>query len=412
MQRRKQYIITIVLALAVYAANTRWIRPAEASTQPAARYDNNKYIGSASCASCHKDIYDSHVKTAHYLDSRPATAAFIKGSFDRKRNHFTYSRNMEVVLEKKKDQFFQTAYFNGNVLESEAFGVVIGSGRKGQSYLYWDSVRLFQLPVSWYGPSDSWCNSPGYPTNLIYFNKQIHPQCMECHSTYARTEEQDNLGTVFDKNSILYGIDCERCHGPAADHVTFHQSHPGATIGKYIIDARRLSRQQRLDACALCHSGLRQPLRPSFVFTVGDSLDEFSTPGYNTDSVSTLDVHANQYGLLTSSKCFKRSQMDCSSCHNVHTTEINSPAVFSQRCMNCHKEDKHTSCTSAIVKSQSLSNNCIDCHMPRLPSGKILLQMSGSDTAAHDLVRTHRIGLYPDVVRVYLDTIRKKILKK
>ena len=289
MQGKKHYIITIVLALAVYAANTRWIRPAAWSTQTAASDDKNKYIGSASCASCHKDIYDTHVKTAHYLDSRPAAAEFIKGSFDPKRNHFVYSRNMEVILEKKKDQFFQTAYFNGNVLESEAFGVVIGSGRKGQSYLYWDSIRLFLLPVAWYSAADSWCNSPGYPTNLIYFNKQIHSQCMECHTTNARTEEQDNLGTVFDKSSILYGIDCERCHGPASGHVAFHQSHPGETIGKYIINARRLGRQQRLDACALCHSGLRQPLRPSFLFNVGDTLDDFSTPGYNTDSVSSLD---------------------------------------------------------------------------------------------------------------------------
>ena len=34
--------------------------------------DENKFAGSAACASCHKDIYESHIKTAHYLDSRPA----------------------------------------------------------------------------------------------------------------------------------------------------------------------------------------------------------------------------------------------------------------------------------------------------------------------------------------------------
>lgn len=409
MPAKKQYYITLLLALVIYGANTRWIRPAgRPGIQSGPQSDENKFIGSASCASCHKDIYDTHIRTAHYMDSRPAAAAFIRGSFDRKKNHFAYNQHMEVVLEKKKDRFFQTAYFNGSLLESEAFDIVIGSGRKGQTYLYWDSIRLFQLPISWYAPSDSWCNSPGYPTNLIYFNKQVHSQCMECHSTYARTEEEDNLGTVFDKSSILYGIDCEKCHGPAAAHVAFHQSHPGEKAGYAIINARHLGRQQRLDACALCHSGLRKLLRPSFTFAVGDTLDDFSTPSYDTDSVSGLDVHANQYGLLSSSKCFKMSQMDCSSCHDVHVTQINNPQLFSGKCMSCHNDALHSNCKAEVVKTQSLYANCIDCHMPRLPSRKILLQVSATAVTTPDFVRTHHIGFYPAAVKEFLTRLTHK----
>lgn len=419
MGGKRQYYVTILLALAVYVANTQWIRPVpgpdfrQASgvqfgpgAQPGPGQDNNKFIGSASCAACHKDIYNTHIQTAHYRDSRPAARETIRGSFDEEKNRFSYNQHMEVVMEKKGHRFFQAAYFNGTLLEREAFDIVIGSGRKGQSYLYWDSIRLFQLPISWYGPSDSWCNSPGYPSNIIYFNKQVHGQCMECHSTYSRAEEQDVLGTVFDKKRIIYGIDCEKCHGPGADHVSFHQSHPGEKTGHYIINARLLGRQQRLDACALCHSGLRKPLQPAFSFTVGDTLDKFSSPAYDTDSVSTLDVHANQYGLLTSSKCFQKSQMDCSSCHNVHVTQINDPQLFAQRCMTCHNDAAHSACTSPIVRQQSLYSNCIDCHMPRLPSGKILLQVSVADSAAHDFVRTHHIGFYPDAVKAFLEKLK------
>ncbi len=46
-----------------------------------ADYDVSKFAGSGVCASCHKDIYESHIHTAHYLDSRPAAKEFIKGSF-------------------------------------------------------------------------------------------------------------------------------------------------------------------------------------------------------------------------------------------------------------------------------------------------------------------------------------------
>jgi hypothetical protein len=330
MRTKRKPTIILAVALIIYMANTMWIRPAVSSgVRSGALLDSIKFVGSAACASCHKDIYATHIHTAHYLDSRPAAAEFIKGGFDRKHNRFTYNSKMEVVMEKKGGGFFQTAFFNGTVMESESIDIVIGSGRKGQTYLYWDGDRLFQLPVSYYTPLNSWCNSPGYPTNLIYFSKQVGSQCIECHGTYARTEEKADSGTVFDKTVLFYGIDCERCHGAGADHIAFHAAHPGEKTGRYILNAARMSRQQRLDACALCHSGLRTPLRPALTFKVGDSLDSYSTPGYAADSVGVLDVHANQYGLLTSSKCFRMSQMDCSSCHHVHFSEYNSPQVYS-----------------------------------------------------------------------------------
>jgi hypothetical protein len=242
------------------------------------------------------------------------------------------------------------------------------------------------------------------PANIIYFNKQVGGQCIQCHGTYARTAEQEGKGTVFDRNSIIYGIDCERCHGPAVDHIAFHTTHPGERSGKYIINARLLGRQQRLDACALCHSGLRQEIGQPFTFAVGDTLDNYSIAGYDEDSTSSLDVHANQYGLLTSSKCFKMAgQMDCSSCHNVHVNEFNSLQLFSQRCLNCHHGTTHTTCTFPPVSQKALYANCIDCHMPALPSRNILLQVSGPDKPVHDLVRTHHIGIYPVSSKEYLD---------
>jgi len=51
------------------------------------------------------------------------------------------------------------------------------------------------------------------------------------------------------------------------------------------------------------------------------------------------------------------------------------------------------------VKELKLENNCIDCHMPALPSQKILLQLTGSSRPVHDLVRTHHIGIYLDISR-------------
>jgi predicted CXXCH cytochrome family protein len=394
MRVPKKYAIVMGLVLAVSLLSAGKIK----SKAP----DDPTFVGSAACVSCHNNIYASHIKTAHYLDSRPATAEAIKGSFKSGKNRFVYNDRMQVIMEKKNDHFFQTAQFNGNTMESEAFAIVIGSGRKGQSYLYWDGDRLFQLPISYYVPLDRWVNSPGYPSNLVYFNKGIHGQCMECHGTNAKIAEVDGRGTVFDSSSIIYGIDCERCHGPGSQHVAWHSAHPGELTGKYIVNAKRLSRQQRLDACALCHSGFREESQPSFSFRVGDTLDNYSTANYDTAATATLDVHGNQYGLLTASKCFRQSQMDCSSCHDPHANENGKMSVYSQRCLSCHNTASQHPCSSPFVKQMNLTGNCIDCHMPALASQAIAMKLSGKDELIHDLIRTHRVAVYADATRDFL----------
>lgn len=189
-------------------------------TQSDQSYNNqNPYAGSASCQNCHKSIYETHILTAHYRDSRPPLEKFIKGSFDSSRNQFRLNQFTEVTMEKTDSSFYQTAYISGVIYRREAFGMVVGSGRKGQTYLYWKGNSMFQLPISYYTPLDSWCNSPGYYTAVVYFNKEITARCMECHSTYAKVSKDPEGVTTIDSNSIIYGIDCERCHGPSAAHV-------------------------------------------------------------------------------------------------------------------------------------------------------------------------------------------------
>lgn len=393
----KKYYLVLLLALTVYGLSA-WFTPQEP----------RRFAGSAACQKCHAGIYATHLNTAHYLDSRIASASSIKGSFKGSRSLFMLNDRMTVHMEKKEGRFYQTALFNANVMESEAFGIVIGSGRKGQSYLYWDGGRLFQLPISYYVPLDTWCNSPGYPSVMAYFGKQVHGECMECHGTYAKIAEEDK-GTIFDSATIMYGIDCERCHGPGAEHVAWHSMHPGELVGKYIINPRHLGRQQRLDACALCHSGFRNEFRPSFSFMVGDTLDNYSTAAYDSSATAALDVHGNQYGLLTASKCFRLSaNLDCQSCHDPHTNEYGKMEVYSARCMTCHNDVAVHGCSMPQVKRMRLESNCIDCHMPALPSGKITLQVNGEEQPVHDLVRTHRVAIYPVIAQKYLMRLRSR----
>ncbi len=146
-------------------------------------------------------------------------------------------------------------------------------------------------------------------------------------------------------------------------------------------------------------------IRPSFSFVVGDTLDHYSLPDYKLDSAEKLDVHGNQYGLLTASRCFKMSRMDCSSCHNVHVKEANKVELFSQRCTTCHTTANHNFCTQPALPGLTLRNNCIDCHMPALPSTKIFLEVEDRSRSTPYLVRTHKIGIYRERVKSYLENL-------
>jgi hypothetical protein len=399
---KKQNAVILLISLVVYLANVMSTSLKPATERGLTADPEKKIAGSASCASCHNDIYKSHIQTAHYYDSRPAAEEFIKGSFAEGKNRYVYNKWMYVQLTKEGNRFFQTAFINDIEYQKAPFDIVVGSGRKGQTYLYWDSNMLYQLPVSYFTLQNRWCNSPGFSNNFIRFDRIIPAQCLECHSTYAKVlEDKDNIST-FDKSQMIFGIDCERCHGPAADHVKFHQEHPEEKNAKYMVTIKNLTRQQRLDACAICHSGFRKQVKQPFTFQPGDNLDEHSIANFSNDNSFTLDVHGNQYGLLMSSKCFKMSEMDCSSCHNVHTNEVNKPALFSQRCITCHKETSHASLEMTAGQKSLLANNCIDCHMPMLPSKNIVLNVADVEGTVPDTVRTHRIAIYPERTRKFL----------
>ncbi len=102
--------------------------------------------------------------------------------------------------------------------------VVIGSGVRGQSYLYWRGDRLYELPVSYWSDGSRWINSPGYKDGTMNFSRAVTPRCLECHATYIEPRSPDPLTNQYDPTSLVTGISCERCHGPGGSHISLHQA--------------------------------------------------------------------------------------------------------------------------------------------------------------------------------------------
>jgi hypothetical protein len=359
----------------------------------------NVYAGPAGCRQCHTSIYDSYVSTSHFNTTKSSTAKNISGSFIPGHNTFVVNATTKIDMEQRDSGLFQVLYVNGKEQELHPMDITFGL-KHAQTFLYWQGDKAFELPISYYTSVHSWASSPGYPS-VLNFSRSIGIGCFECHSSYiyGKLNPSNNvIEEILDKKTLIYGIDCERCHGPSLNHVNYHLAYPEVKEAKYILAPGKLSRQQKLDVCAVCHSGNDKEKEVSrFKFKMGDTLANFFLPFASSKTTTDFDVHGNQYQLLAQSKCFLQSKtLNCTSCHDPHTNASADLTMYSRKCISCHRDTDHRSFKMDKALANTVKSNCIDCHMPLQPSRAITFQLSGSDSASFYFLRTHRIAVYHD----------------
>jgi Cytochrome c554 and c-prime len=381
----------LLIVLAVFYGK---VCPKPAAQQPnsspvqllTSRADRQNNIGDEACGACHSKKAESYRTTAHHLTSQLPTKESVLGSFAEGKNILkTSNPNLYFRMVSTVDGFYQTAIstFSSVVSShSERIGLVVGSGRVGQTYLYWKANQLFQLPVSYWTDLDSWINSPGYRDGTADFSAAVIPSCLGCHVTYAASVGSPIFSHRYSPDSLVVGISCERCHGPGREHAEAIRANKSAGN---IVNLTKLSRDRQLDVCAQCHGGVRTPLTAPFSYLPGEPLDKYYRPDSSKPG-ETVDVHGNQVALLMMSRCYQFSaNMSCSTCHDVHRTQ-REPAAFSARCLQCHRPE---SCGEFHKLKEKIVTSCVDCHMPVQPSDLIVSNSNGRQTRA--MVRSHWI---------------------
>jgi Cytochrome c554 and c-prime len=366
--------------------NEHWPVPVRASNA----------VGDSTCLSCHGEKA-SFEHTAHRLTTRHPSGAAIDASFAPGHNVLrTTNPAVHFRMDSTAEGFFETAVMGlppDTATRTEKIAWVAGSGRKGQSFLYWAGDRLYQLPISYWKSLDTWINSPGpvYLDGIVNFDRAVAPRCLECHATWI--EERPGLTTVneYDSTGAILGITCERCHGAGKDHVARERSVLRFVRGPAIVNAARLDRDRKMDACAQCHGGLGSPIVQSFSYIAGRRLENYIHLS-KQDADATVDVHGNQVALLERSKCFQSSQMTCLTCHDVHRQQRDVKEL-SGKCLSCHTLQ---SCGLFPTHGQALAGRCVDCHMP-LQKSNLIVSALGSEKE-HVEVRSHWIRVYEDSI--------------
>lgn len=349
------------------------------------------------CRDCHADKFESYLKTSHHLTSRIPDSASVAGNFAPGKNVMeTFNPQLSFVMKAGEGSFYEVARTRkkGKVTEhAERIDLVIGSATKGQTYLYWKQDALFELPVSYWTSLKRWVNSPGYVDGSADFDRPVTPRCLECHATYFQPLTPSGLENHYNQKNFVLGISCERCHGPAQEHIRErHAREQQAVAGSSSAENRMppldLARDRQIDVCAQCHAGAGRSVVPAFTFRPGDDLADFVAIPRQAGQ-NKVDVHGNQVALMEKSRCFQSSPtFSCSTCHDVHAP-AKPAASYSDRCLACHKAEQ---CGEVRKQGASAARDCIDCHMPVQASAQLTVDTEESRLPAK--VRNHWIRVY------------------
>lgn len=229
---------------------------------------------------------------------------------------------------------------------AETFSVPIlyalGQGKAGQTYVFEHQGAFYESRVSFYDALKGLDITIGdigtKPQSIVdAAGRRLQPadaaNCFGCHSNGGVT------GGVLHIASVVPGVGCQSCHGPAEKHA--------AAIGAGNVAAAKLPHLAGLAAedmselCGRCHRTWAQ-------------IAQTGMRGPNT-------VRFQPY-RMTNSKCYdvEDQRIRCTACHDPHGQLETSPRSYDSKCTACHSTALHTK-ICPVAKA-----NCVTCHMPKV----------------------------------------------
>ncbi len=387
------------------------------------------YAGSAACRQCHPDVYEhwSHTGMAKML--RPYRPENVIGDFTVNNKFYDDSPAPGKDGETKPAAQDEQRLFARMIIDQgrHYFEIHQSGGWRRYPVDYtigskWEQAYATRLPngeihvfpVQYNLVQKRWLNfwktldAPGSPrTDLAQWEKldvytSYQANCAVCHTSQLRNVRNEG----FEPNNLTFregGIDCEMCHGPAAQHVASIQA--GKVYEKRPIDPpvdfTRISASEFLAICAQCHeqSAVRHGVAELNYSTTGEFFQhyaqrpfiEFSRKGFYKDG--RMRGTAFIVESLMRSECFKKGNVTCGSCHDPHSADAGSNPTSlkfrdhpDQMCLQCHAPfapqeamERHTH-----HPAPSEGSRCVSCHMPRIMDALLFK------------ARTHQISEIPD----------------
>ena len=354
---------------------------------------NPGYQGPESCIECHADRVAEFQTTRHFLANQtPQSGKMPEGFSQGKGTYQVPEHSLHFEMTESPHGFLATAIqqtAKGNQATSSKIAFCYGSaGGNDEIYFAWREDRLYELPVAWLDPNKEWGSSLFDRHGSGDFSREMTIRCVECHNTWF--EHFAGTRNRYGHDNFILGVTCEVCHGPGQDHVTFHRNNREIREAYAVARPTRMTREQRMDLCAQCHSNALKHRGPAFSYRPGQPLDE---------SYVTLkpkhpeeDHVANQTTYLRQSRCFQQSDsLTCVTCHNPHQPRSATNAG-SASCKKCHADKD---CTDRNQIPTEVQHNCVGCHMPEGRKIQVFFRTETDNYVAPVKRFEHRIAVYP-----------------
>jgi Flp pilus assembly protein TadD len=384
----------------------------------------------ASCAACHRDIYERYKKTPMANASGLAADGFLPGGFTHAASGVEYRMEKEggkvyLAFERKPPDLNLGIAVVGPGGASASGGTekelkgwremkyFLGSGKRGRTYLFEQEGYWFESPINWYAKKRVWDMAPNYlKAREVPLTLQIDPGCLRCHSSGAQPSLREARNRYAGAPFLQGGITCTSCHGDASAHLASQ----GRTA---MLKLDQLLPVRRDSICLSCHlEGQEAVVREGkrlVDFHPGESIFDYagyfvrkSQSGAGGTGAIVSDARAtSQWEALLQSGCRRGvgEKITCTSCHDPHSTASAMTTeqrveFYRGRCLACHDPDSagqathqtthvdkpiERTRTGFAVTHHPENPDCTACHMPR----------AGASDIAHEQVTDHRIPRTP-----------------
>jgi tetratricopeptide (TPR) repeat protein len=332
----------------------------ETGPQPTTPYVNPAgYVGPEKCSACHKERVHEFRQSRHYLACVVASDETMPAAFHSGTAEYRPPRGgVHYQMRKEGQDFVQITLrdsTSGGERSVSPISLMYGfNAGTDDVYFSWKKNRLFELPISWLHPLQDWGVTSFDSTD----SRETTLRCVECHNTWL--EHVPGTRNQYRPESLIAGVTCEVCHGPAKDHVEFHEANPAGKTPMHIVRPALLSRDLQMDLCAYCHSNSMKHRQAAFSYRPGTPLDKMYKTLVTRNPEN--DRVANQTAYLKLSKCFQESDtLTCTTCHSPHVSREEQRGAGHSACMKCHQQEQ---CLEQPRLPEAVQKNCVGCHMP------------------------------------------------
>ena len=404
-----------------------------------------EYVGAASCAQCHTQIYPEWKRSPHANMTRRAAADSVVGNFDNYEYFLPEAARRSAAddqpvarMRQDNDQWFMDLRQpGGEDFASFPIEYVIGYQYR-QVYLTREPGGVLRrLPLQWsvsrqeYFPywnlqEGSTPSAADFAAQMKSMNSAWNLYCARCHTTKLEIVDKDAHHTRAHTEWVDDGIACEACHGPGSLHVNYFEGNYVNRIAAwlnskiadrpvaYIANAKKLDKGRAMSVCARCHG-------PDILMSNTDVYRTYE-PGYSiagrTNDISpyfqstpltpnrrnpTVETYADgepmgigmMFRSLIESACYQQAEVRCFDCHNPHDNKqaaesgmLGPSRQSNEYCLKCHDDLREQLVAHTGHEDGTPGSFCYDCHLP-----KIITKLGGGEL---EYARTHRLSYIPE----------------